>query len=121
MARRRDWWIAAGLIAAVIILLAILWGSPKGNDEFDVVGGDSHDRLGVVEILGPIFESRPTLRLLEQFEERGDIKGLLIRINSPGGGVAVSQEIYQEIRRIRDKGFPIVASMGSVAASGGYY
>ena len=121
MARRKDWWIAAGLIVAVIILLAILWGSPKGDDEFDVVGGDSHDRLGVVEILGPIFESKPTLRLLEQFEDRGDIKGFLIRINSPGGGVAVSQEIYQEIRRIRDNGLPVVVSMGSVAASGGYY
>ena len=121
MARRRDWWIAGGVVLALIILLVIFWESPTQESEFDIVGGDTHDRLGVVEIFGPIFDSKPTLRLLEQFEERGDIKGLLVRIDSPGGGVAASQEIYEELHRIRVSGMPVVVSMGSMAASGGYY
>lgn len=121
MARRRDWWIAGGVIVILVIVLMIMWDTTGQDDEFDVVGGNARDRLGVVEILGPIFDSKPTLQLLEQFEDRGDLKGILVRIDSPGGGVAASQEIYEELRRIRDKGMPIVVSMGSVAASGGYY
>jgi len=121
MARRRDWWIAGGVIIVLIIVLMIMWDTTGQDEEFDVVGGNARDRLGVVEILGPIFDSKPTLQLLEQFEDRGDLKGILVRIDSPGGGVAASQEIYEELRRIRDKGMPIVVSMGSVAASGGYY
>jgi protease-4 len=121
MARRRDWWLAGGVVVVVIIIMMIFWGNPKQNNEFEVVGGDGRDRLGVVEILGPIYDSRPTLKLLEDFEERGDLKGILVRIDSPGGGVAASQEIYEELRRMRNNGMPIVVSMGSVAASGGYY
>ena len=121
MARRRDWWIAGGVVIIVIIIMMIFWGNPKQSSEFEVVGGNSGDRLGVVEIIGPIYDSKPTLKLLEQFEERGDIKGILVRIDSPGGGVAASQEIYEELRRMRNNGMPIVVSMGSVAASGGYY
>jgi len=49
------------------------------------------------------------------------VKGILVRVNSPGGGVAASHEIYREIVRIRDNGMPVVVSMGAVAASGGYY
>jgi protease-4 len=121
MARRRDWWIAVGVVAVVIIIMMIFWGNPKQTAEFEVVGGDSGERIGVVEIIGPIYDSKPTLKLLEQFEERGDLKGILVRIDSPGGGVAASQEIYEELRRMRNNGMPIVVSMGSVAASGGYY
>jgi protease-4 len=121
MTRPKDWLLAGILLLAVIILLVVVWKRPQSGREFDVVGGDSSDRLGVVEILGPIWESKPVLRLLERFEEDGDIKGLLIRIDSPGGAVASSQEIYEEIRRMRDEGMPVVVSMGTVAASGGYY
>jgi protease-4 len=121
MARRRDWWLAGGVVIILIIIMIVFWGNPKQNNEFEVVGGDTRDRLGVVEIIGPIYDSKPTLKLLEDFEERGDLKGILVRIDSPGGGVAASQEIYEELRRMRNNGMPIVVSMGSVAASGGYY
>lgn len=119
--RGKDWLIAIILLVVVAIVVLIFWGGPKDSTEFDVVSGDSRDRIGVVEILGPIFESKSTLRLLEQFRDEGDIKGLLVRINSPGGAIAPTQEIYEEINRMRSLGLPVVVSMGTVAASGGYW
>jgi protease-4 len=78
------------------------------------------EKVGVVEITGAIIDSKETLRQIKQFREDDTIKAIVIRINSPGGGVGPSQEIFREIR----KTIPlkkIIASMGSVAASGGYY
>jgi protease-4 len=119
--RGKDWLIAIILLVVVAIIVLIFWGGPEDSSEFDVVSGNSHDRIGVVEILGPIFESKSTLRLLEQFQDEGDIKGLLVRIDSPGGAIAPTQEIHEEINRMRNHGLPVVVSMGTVAASGGYW
>lgn len=58
---------------------------------------------------------------LEQAANRADVKSILLRINSPGGSAAASQEIYQKIQEIREDGMPVVVSMGDMAASGGYY
>ena len=57
----------------------------------------------------------------DQVKKGQVIKAVVVRVNSPGGGVAASHEIYREIVRIRDEGTPVVVSMGSLAASGGYY
>ena len=79
-------------------------------------------RVGVVEIEGLLLESEGIVRQLGQLEQRDDIEAILVRINSPGGTVAASQEIYSKIRAVRDEGTkPVIASMGTVAASGGYY
>jgi protease-4 len=72
----------------------------------------------VIELSGVIMDSRKMIKQLEKFDEDADIKGVVLRINSPGGAVAPSQEIYQAVRAFKK---PLVASMGSVAASGGYY
>ena len=56
-----------------------------------------------------------------ELKEQSSVKALLLRINSPGGGVAPSQEIYEAVRSFRESGKPVVASLGAVAASGGYY
>jgi protease-4 len=80
------------------------------------------DKIAVVPIEGQIFESDRVVGQLRDYADNGSVKGILIRINSPGGVVSPAQEIYDEIKRIRaeyDK--PVVVSMGSVAASGGYY
>lgn len=74
--------------------------------------------IGVVEIKGVIMDSKKTLEQLQEFEEDDAIKAVVLRINSPGGAVAPSQEIYESVKRFPK---PIVASMGSVAASGGFY
>ena len=80
------------------------------------------DKIAVVPIEGQIFESDRVVSQLRDYADNGSVKGILIRINSPGGVVSPAQEIYDEIKRIRaeyDK--PVVVSMGSVAASGGLY
>jgi protease-4 len=77
--------------------------------------------LGYIEIEGTIVDATETVRQLKALEHNSQVKGILIRVDSPGGVVAPSHEIYEEIRRVRDGGTPIIVSMGSLAASGGYY
>ncbi len=78
------------------------------------------ERIGVIEVKGPLEESQEIVRQLKEFREDHSIRGVLLRIDSPGGGVAVSQEIYEEVVQVKAQK-PIVVSMGGVAASGGYY
>ena len=85
--------------------------------------------IAVVEVEGVIMDSRKTVELLHIAEEDKSIKAIILRINSPGGAVGPTQEIYEEIRRIdaswdlsnKKEGKPIYASFATVAASGGYY
>lgn len=80
------------------------------------------ERIGLVKIEGIIGESRGVIEEIHQYKKDPKIKAILLRINSPGGGVVPSQEIYEEVKKIREEGQKkIVVSMGSVAASGGYY
>lgn len=82
----------------------------------------STSKVAIIPIEGEIFDSRETLDALSRYAGNATVKAIVIRINSPGGAIAPSQEIYSAIRRTRkDSGKPIVASMDSVAASGGYY
>ncbi|BBO66562.1 multidrug transporter [Desulfosarcina alkanivorans] len=83
-------------------------------------GDFSGEAVGVVEIEGAIADSRDILEHIRQFREDEDIKAIVVRIDSPGGAVGPSQEIYREIRKTVDTK-KVVASMGAVAASGGYY
>ncbi len=78
------------------------------------------DKIGVIEIAGAITDSRKILEDIKSFRTDKNIKAIIVRIDSPGGGVGPSQEIYREIiKTTREK--KVIASMGSVAASGGYY
>ena len=78
------------------------------------------DKVGVCEVTGVISDSREILRGLKSLVEDGGVKAIVIRIDSPGGGVGAAQEIYREIVKSR-KVKKVVASLGGVAASGGYY
>ena len=80
----------------------------------------SKDKVGVVEINGLITKSLPTLKNLRKFGDEKHIKAIVVRIDSPGGAVGPSQEIMREIEKVRKKK-KVVASLGTVAASGGYY
>ncbi|HME46069.1 MAG TPA: signal peptide peptidase SppA [Syntrophorhabdales bacterium] len=82
--------------------------------------GKSGDRVGVVEIEGVISESRQTMEEIVRFKEDPSIKGVILRINSPGGSVGPTQEIYREVVKLKAKK-KVFVSMGSVCASGGYY
>lgn len=76
--------------------------------------------IGVIDVKGVILESEEILDYLVAFREEPKIKAIVLRIDSPGGAVGASQEIYDEVRRTNGLK-PVVASMGSVAASGGLY
>ncbi len=82
---------------------------------------DGKEKIALVEISGQIFDSREIVRQLSKYRRDDDIKAILLRIDSPGGAVAPSQEIYDEVLRVRADNKKIYASMGSLAASGGYY
>jgi protease IV len=77
-------------------------------------------KVGVVEVRGVIADSDDVVGALKDFEHAPAVKAVVVRVESPGGGVAASQEIYEAIRKVR-RTKPVIASLGGVAASGGYY
>jgi protease-4 len=108
--------VMLAIFFVVVILVTVLVRGEEGSAE----GGRA---IGIVAIEG-VISSELTERTVRQLTKYGDdtsIKAIILRIDSPGGGVASSQEIYEEVRRVRSAGKLVVASMGSVAASGGYY
>ncbi|SEA09482.1 signal peptide peptidase A. Serine peptidase. MEROPS family S49 [Desulfuromusa kysingii] len=78
------------------------------------------NKIGVLEVEGTIVDSRLLVEQILNYRERNNIKAVVVRIDSPGGGVGPSQEIYAELKKLADVK-PLIISMGSVAASGGYY
>src|SRR5262249_3912943 len=90
------------------------------ENQTEVISG-SGDRIAVVELLGPILRSDETVRQIKKYREDRSIRGILFRVDSPAGGVVASKEIFEEVRKTRSEGKPRVVSMGSLAASGGYY
>lgn len=78
------------------------------------------DKVALIRIEGPILDSKETIDELLDYVKDLSVKAVVLRVDSPGGAVAPSQEIYEEVRKAVAKK-PIVVSMGSVAASGGYY
>jgi len=80
------------------------------------------DRVALIRVEGVILDSRETISELKRFADNPYVKAIVLRIDSPGGGVVPSQEIFDAVQRIRNKNNKaVVASMGTVAASGGYY
>ncbi len=80
----------------------------------------TQERVGVVEIKGVLTDSRTAIKQLDRYRDDDNIKAIVLRIDSPGGAVGPSQEILREVEKVRTKK-KIVASLGTVAASGGYY
>jgi protease-4 len=98
--------------------MAVLWSIGRLGLTGSLILGE-HD-IAVVDIEGPIVKSKPIIDKLLRYKDNQSIKAIIIRINSPGGGVGPSQEIYEELMKLRSRK-KIIASMESVAASGGYY
>lgn len=104
----------------VISLLAIMAVMSDGKGFSSGIG----DRIAVVPVEGVINDemAKTVNRHLKQYGDDSRVKAIILRVDSPGGGVSASQEIYREVKRIREeKNKKVVISMGSVAASGGYY
>jgi len=77
--------------------------------------------VGVLEIKGMILKSDDFLDKIEELVDQRGVEALVVRIESPGGTIGPTQEVYRELMRLRENGVPVVASFGDVAASGGYY
>ena len=122
MAKPRD--IVIGLIIAgvalafiVMVVFSLIAITRHGGMTMIPVG----DRIGIVEVEGPIDSSEDIVRQLKKYDEDGSVPAIVLRINSPGGAVAPTQEIFDQIIKARANGTYIIASLSSVAASGGYY
>src|ERR1700683_5640830 len=84
--------------------------------------GGFGDRIGVVDLDGVILSPQPVVGELKRFADDSSIKAIILHVNSPGGGVAASEEIYREVKRIREeKKKRVVVSIETVGASGAYY
>ena len=105
---------SAGLFA-LIVLLAI--GSAFLPDRWKIPKGD----IALIHIQGMLMDSRDIVRQLSSYRHHPGVRGILLRIDSPGGAVAPAQEIYSEVMKLRDENITVFASLGTVAASGGYY
>ncbi|MBC7386473.1 MAG: signal peptide peptidase SppA [Cryobacterium sp.] len=112
--------LASGIFFAIFVGGSYLFFMKRmdGNTTASSKGMFKSEGVGVLELSGVIMDSKKTLKSLRRFEENPNVKALVVRINSPGGAVAPSQEIYEAIKHFPK---PKVASMSSVAASGGYY
>src|SRR5947209_314474 len=119
-------WICAGLVLFAIFLfagLAMVGSAFKGRNQQDTVEieGD-RGRVGVVELTGVITSSKEFMEQMRRYYDDDSIKAIVVHIDSPGGGAAVSQEIFSELSKMNSKHKkPIVSSVESVGASGAYY
>jgi len=111
--------IGCGIAAFILILFFLLILFAKiilsGKNPF-ASGGN----VGVVEVVGMIIDSKEFIQQLHEFRDDKRIKAVVLRIDSPGGVVGPSQEMYEEVKKFAAKKI-LVVSMGSLAASGGYY
>jgi protease-4 len=111
--------IAATLVIYVgVAVLFLLVASSGGGEGGQALFGP---RVAVVELEGMILDVEEVVRDLKAHRDNPLVKAVVIRINSPGGVVGPTQEIHQALLRVREAGKPVVASLSSVAASGGYY
>lgn len=108
MKRKTKW-----IFFLVVAFFVIVWG-------VDALKSIMTPAVGLLEVNGTITESLPYLDAIKQFEDDRSIKTVVVRLDSPGGNVGPSQEIYSALLRLK-KTKPVVASMGAVGASGAYY
>jgi len=122
MARGRSLLKGLGFIFLFILIffVGVFFYAYLTGGEVGVLTAIGGDAVGVVHIEGAINDSRDTISSLKHFADSSGIKAVVLRIDSPGGAVAPTQEIYQEVGKLRQKK-PVIASLGGVAASGGYY
>ncbi len=119
------WGIFISLIVIAIVFLGISFlylarMTASGDRYYEQTGGSS-GKVAVVNLDFTILSSESIVRQFNKFGDDKSIKAIILRVNTPGGGVAASQEMYEIIRKTRDKGKPVIVSISSLGASGGYY
>jgi protease-4 len=119
-ARRRTILLAALAIyfaVAILFVVALSAGLAPAGGGGAVFGA----RVAIAELEGTIVDVDDVLRELKSYRDNPQVKAVVLRINSPGGVVGPTQELHAAVMRLRESGKPVVASLGAVAASGGYY
>ncbi len=110
---------ALGAIFFVLLFLAYsLTGGSRSSSKLSVVG---QNKVALVKLEGVLLSSEHIVEELNDYADDSSVKAIVLRVDSPGGGVVPSQEIYNAVKHARQEGKKVVVSMGSVAASGGYY
>jgi protease-4 len=113
--------VLVGFLFVIFLIFAVYTiNSLKNSGSIADEVSDGKKPIAVVEVDGVIMDSKKTIKKLLAAEKDKSIKAIIVRVNSPGGAVGPTQEIYEEMRRI-DVDKPVYASFGTVAASGGYY
>jgi protease-4 len=106
------------VIVGVVVLAVIIWGV---TTMLRVIPGFGRS-VGLLTIDGPIYDTRKYVDTLQDFKDSYSVRAIVVRIESPGGSVAGVQELYEEIQKVRKETHkPVIASLGNIAASGGYY
>lgn len=123
--RSRIWlWVLIGGGAFFLFVLAVftlVYVALRSGGNQAALSGFG-DKIGIVDLEGVILDPNETVEQLRKFADDDSIKAIIIHVNSPGGGVAASEEIYRQVKRIRDvKKKYIVSSIQTVGASGAYY
>ena len=117
-------WILIGGGAFFLFVLAVfslVYLTMRAGSNQAAFGGFG-DRIGVVDLDGVILSPQPVVEQLKKFADDSSIKAIILHVNSPGGGVAASEEIYREVKRVREeKKKQVVVSIETVGASGAYY
>jgi len=101
------------VLAAFLVLLTVI-------SRLDTNPLAKGDKVAVIPVKGMISDSEPVIEQLKRFGKDDSVKAIVLRIESPGGGVGPSQEIYEEVKKVAAKK-PVLTSMGALTASGGYY
>jgi protease-4 len=113
--------VVAGVLSGLVMIGLFLAVIAAGvGDESSAMPGWGKG-LGYIEVEGTIVDATETVRQLKWAERNQQVKAILLRIDSPGGIVTPSHEIYSEVARISEEGKAVVVSMGTIAASGAYY
>src|SRR5579863_10526785 len=117
-------WIVIGggvFFLFVLAVFTLVYLTLRAGGERATLDGFG-DKIGVIDLEGVILDSSVIVPQIKKFGDDDSIKAIIIRVNSPGGGVAASEEIYRAVKRIRDdKKKRIVAAISTVGASGAYY
>jgi protease-4 len=113
--------ISALLAFFLFFIIGFLFLFYLGSTREDGSIASFGDKIGVIDLKGTISSSDQVVDQLKKHRENSSVKAIVLRVDSPGGAVVPSQEMYEEVRKTRDEGKPVIVSMGSVAASGAYY
>jgi protease IV len=113
--------IAIAIVLAAPIILGVVMLGLSSSSPVSSLASLSSKKIGLVEISDVINSSDEYVKELRSLRENDAIAGVILRVDSPGGAVAPSQEIFNEVMKFRLAQKPVVVSMGNLAASGGYY